>query len=109
MAIFQLPLAQDVPWFDFVITLSNVRYGMEARYNTRSERWHLDINDALQNPLVTGVPMLTGRSLCGQYTGSGLPPGDLVVIDTTNKGQPATLRSFLSTHVLLYIEPGTAL
>ncbi|RZL29678.1 MAG: hypothetical protein EOP64_00300 [Sphingomonas sp.] len=107
MAVIKLPLDQALPWYNFSIVLSGTRYGIEVRYNTRDARWRLSLYDAGGAAILLGLPMLTGRSITDQYRTYPVPPGVLAVIDTTGNDTPATLGSFLTTHALVYAEPGT--
>ncbi|WP_322090013.1 phage baseplate plug family protein [Burkholderia cenocepacia] len=52
----------------FRITLSGIDYQMKVQYRDAGETgWILDVADASGNPLVSGIPLVTGTDLLGQY------------------------------------------
>lgn len=105
MRYYRVPLDEQEPWYDFRVTLSGVRYIFELAFNNRMRRWILSIMDAAQNPILMGIPLLSGRDLTAQYPTLRLPPGSLAVYDTSGKALQAELASFLLDHVLVYADP----
>lgn len=57
----------------FQIILSGLQYVLNFRWNKFSAAWILDVDDANENPLVAGVPVITGADLLAQleYLGIG--------------------------------------
>jgi hypothetical protein len=53
------------------------------------------------------MPLLVSRDLLAPYRTYNVPSGYLVVIDNTGANNEPTLDSFLTTHTLYYLEPGT--
>lgn len=52
----------------FTVTLSGTDYRLTVQYRKAGgARWVLDIADASDNPLVSGIPLVTGMDLLGQY------------------------------------------
>lgn len=100
----QIP-AQNLPDYDFNVTLTGVRYNLHVRYNLRMDRWLLDIADAAGNLVVAGIVLLIQRSLTGQYTTLALPPGPLLAADLSGQNLQPTEASFLTDHALIYGEP----
>jgi hypothetical protein len=103
--LIQLPMAQNLPSFTFTTTLSSVAYTFNAYFNTRAERWMLDILDVTLTPILVGLPLLIDRDLLAQYATLPLPPGGLFVIDESGKQAQPNAGSFLIDHTLLYLEP----
>ncbi len=97
-----LPARNDLPWYRFKITLDDVIYTLKIRYNTRMQRWILDIADGSNVDLVTGLPILLERNIAGQYVFSGLPESVFFCTDDTNQGSQPTRLSFGVTHTLWY-------
>jgi len=51
-----------------VVSLSGVSYTFTLQYrNTTMGGWVLDIGDANNNPLIQGIPLVTGANLLAQY------------------------------------------
>jgi len=103
--LIQLPMAQNLPSFSFTSTLSGVAYTFNANYNTRADRWMLDILDVTLTPILMGIPLLIDRDLLAQYPTLPLPPGGLFVVDESGKQAQPGMGSFLINHNLLYLEP----
>ena len=104
MTIYQIPM-QGTPWFSFSTDLSKITYHMECRYNTRMDRWILNIADAQGETIINGIPMLVNRSLTGQYPALPLPPGTLYVQDLSGNNAQPGLAAFITDHVFLYADP----
>lgn len=101
-----MPLGNDVPWYDFTIGLSGVQYQLTIRFNSRMERWLMDIASAGGTPLLSSVPLLIGRNLIGRFAANAaLPVGMFFVLDNTNSGAEPTRNSFGTTHTLWYQDP----
>lgn len=107
MSILVVPLTQDLPWYTFTTSLDGISYTLEVQYNVRSERWYMSIADAIGTPVVSGIPLLINRDLLAPYRTYDVPAGGMVVIDNTGADAEPTLDSFLTTHALYYVEPGT--
>lgn len=75
MSISQIPLVVGTPQ-TFRITLSQVAYQLTLKYrNNMQAGWVLDIDDSLGNPLVYGIPLVTGCNLLAQYQYLGFGGG----------------------------------
>ena len=105
MTFYQLPLNNTYPWYTFQITLSGVVYSLVIRYNNRSNRYMMDINDPSGNQILSGVVLLINRNLTGQYTTLSLPPGIFFVTDETSQGIQPTQYSFGISNSLWYEDP----
>ena len=81
MALIQLPLRSDVPAFTFQTDLDGTTYSFKFRYNSRMDRWAFDILTANDEPIVSGVLVLTGTLLLERFTDERLPLGDMFVLN----------------------------
>lgn len=64
---FKIPLAFGTPQ-RFTITLGQVEYQFTLKYaNVADGGWILDIADSIGNPIVQGIPLVTGADLLAQY------------------------------------------
>lgn len=77
---------------------------MHLRYNGRMQRWIMDLNDAADEPILSGVPVIILRDLTGQYTTLQLPDGTFFATDDTNQDVQATLLSFGTDHTLYFVD-----
>jgi hypothetical protein len=103
--LFTVPVGNQLPWYKFRISLSGVLFTLHMRYNTRMTRWILDVNDASDNPIISGIPVLIERNLVGQYATLAIPEGILFASDDTGNGQQPTLYSFGLDHSMWYEDP----
>jgi len=62
---YEIPLSPQPQKFQ--ITLANTAYAMTVTWNVVNASWMIDIADASGNPILTGVPMVTGADLLEQY------------------------------------------
>jgi hypothetical protein len=51
----------------FSIALSGVTYGFTVSWNVQNSSWIIDISDASGNPILSGIPMVTGVDLLEFY------------------------------------------
>ena len=103
MAIVGIPVTNQVPNYRFQIDLESVQYYLEFRFNTRLDRWVMDIEDKDKNTLIQGVPILINLNLLAQYVIEGLPPGVFMAINETGTQQEATRNTFGVDVKLIYI------
>lgn len=67
MAVFEIPLNKGQPQ-TLSIALGGVKYRLTFRYVSISEGgWVLDIAAATGEPLVLGIPLVTGADLLAQF------------------------------------------
>lgn len=66
MNYYEIPLSADPQ--QFTIRLSGVDYVMRLYYaNTDEGGWTLDFYNANNQPIVCGIPLITGANLLEQY------------------------------------------
>lgn len=65
MQTFEIPLTAQPQSFN--ITLVGVEYQFELAWRDSASSWFLDIADVSGNPLLSGVPLVTGVNLLAQY------------------------------------------
>lgn len=99
-----IPLGNTLPWYKFRINLSGTTYTLHFRFNSRSQRWIMDVNDSSDNPIVQGIPVLINRDLFGQYDTLPLPDGVMFAVDNTGNDTQPTQYSFGLDHTLYYID-----
>ncbi|GLQ96481.1 phage baseplate plug family protein [Dyella mobilis] len=62
---FEIPLAGVSTTFQ--TTILNVVYTLTLQWRNAAGLWFLDIADASANPIVSGLPLVTGADLLEQY------------------------------------------
>jgi hypothetical protein len=88
----RVPLLVGIPQV-FSITLGSVTYKLTLVYrNDPAGGWVIDIDDSAGNPILHGVPMVTGANLLAQHKHLGFN-GGLYVQSTSS---PNAVPSFAS-------------
>ncbi len=85
----------------FKITLAGVDYFLTVKYqNTDQSGWFLDIYDSQNNPLVCGIPLVTGCNLLEQYAHFGF--GGRLWVQTDHDPDAVPTFKNLGTEANLY-------
>jgi hypothetical protein len=66
MAIVEIPFSASRPQV-FRVTLGGIPYQIKLAWNDPAQCWVIDIYDTIGNPLVRGIPLITGTDLVGQF------------------------------------------
>jgi hypothetical protein len=66
---YEIPLQPQAQ--SFRIQIAGVTYGMTVTWNNFNASWILDIVDVNNDPLVSGIPLITGTDLLAQYAYMG--------------------------------------
>lgn len=74
---------KDLSSYLISIQLDGSTYGFSFNWNIRDESWTMIVKDSLGNNLLSQKLVLS-YPLFQQYIGIGLPPGELMAVDTTN-------------------------
>jgi len=99
-----IPAKNDLPWYKFKIALSGIIYTCRFRFNTRMNRWMIDLCDSAENEIINGLPLLISRNITGQFVIAGLPTGVIFVTDDTGQDQQPTRYSFNQDKTLFYVD-----
>ena len=103
MAIFSIPLIAAPQ--TFTITLVGVTYTMSLAYqNVDQGGWTLSIADANGNPIITGIPLVTGADLLAQYAYLGIG-GSLYVQTSSDPDAVPTFAGLGTSSLLLFVTP----
>jgi hypothetical protein len=66
--IYVLTIPQPGTPQSFVVSLGGIKYTFTVRYRNLAEAgWILDIGDSGNNPIINGIPLVTGANLLAQY------------------------------------------
>lgn len=85
----------------FKITLAGIDYFLTVKYqNIDQGGWFLDIYDANNNPLVCGIPFVTGCNLLEQYAHLGF--GGRLWVQTDHDPDAVPTFNNLGTEANLY-------
>lgn len=85
----------------FSITLGSETYKINLVWNNIGQVWIMDLNDASNNPIVNGIPLVTGIGLLRQYGYLGFE-GDMFVQSNNNPDALPTFSGLGITSNLYY-------
>lgn len=100
---YEIPLSAQPQQFS--IALAGVTYRITVQWRDPSPGWCIDIADAAGNPLVTGIPLVTGANLLEQYAYLGVGGGLYVQTDNDPDALPTFGNLGASSH--LYFVPSS--
>ncbi len=99
---FEIP-TQPTPQ-RFTITLAGVDYRITQRWNTFSSCWVIDIADAGDTPIVSGIPLVTGADLLESFAYLDIG-GQLIVQTDHDTDAVPTFDNLGSTGHLYFVTP----
>jgi hypothetical protein len=101
-----VPVDAGTPHYSESVALGASVYVLTFRYNSRMDRWIMDIADSNANTLLTGMPVLSMASVLRTLKGSvpGLPKGLLFAADLSGAGADPQLATFGAGCPLFYWE-----
>lgn len=91
MAQLSIPM-QSYSEFSEAITLDGNLYNLHFYWNNRGSFWTMDISDANNNPLISGIRLIIGFPMTLQNAEESIPPGQFIIVDPNVSAQ--------------YVEPG---
>jgi hypothetical protein len=111
MRVQVIPLyAEATPRWTAKADLGGRRFQLYFSWNTRLEGWSMTIMDADGKVLIGGLRLVPGCLMLKKYKASvsGLPPGDLMLVDREDRPDTAVAgRNNMGTRFLLvYISEG---
>ena len=71
MSVFLIPFVPAQPQ-SFQISLNSIVYILKVRWCDPAQCWILDLLDVSDNPILQGIPLITGTDLLSQYGYLGL-------------------------------------
>lgn len=103
--MIQIPLRNDLDYYEFTIALGGVDYNFTFDWNDRLERWCFDISDATGSPIVQGVDVIVNWLVLGRFRDSRLPKGDLIFGNQDGTDTDPGLSDLGGNCQLYYVEP----
>lgn len=98
--VFEIPLSARSQRCK--VTLLNVVYNLAIQWRASAAQWVLDMSDASGNPVIQGLPLVTGADLLGQHKHLGIG-GALVVMLDSGAGDSVTFDNLGSSAHLRFV------
>lgn len=100
---YEIPLSGSPETFN--IALAGTTYGFTVRWNVPNASWIIDISDASGNPIVSGIPMVTGADLLEQYAYLGLNFALIAQTDNAPDAVPTFANLGTTGHLFAITDP----
>ena len=97
----QIPLLPSEFNYRFEMSLLDIEYIFEVRWNGRDGTWYLSIFDIDENPLAQGMRIVLGAALGRRIASDDFPDGVFIVSDLTGSGEEASFDD-LGTRVVVH-------
>ncbi len=105
MPTFVLPTRQDDGNYRQRIVLDGQGFRFRFTYNSRGERWFMDLLDEAGNQLRSGIALLSGHDLLRQHSDfSARPPGVMLVLDPTGQDRDPKISDLGVNQLLMYVD-----
>ena len=103
METFQIKIPRGIPSFRQSTEIDGTIYQLSFIYNNLSDLWVMNIADAEENPIASGIPLLLGMPLTLQTKNRpGMPRGEFILVDETGQNRPPTFNN-LDNISLVYL------
>lgn len=94
----------SLPRFPQTVELDGQQYLFRFDWNTRTSSWTMDISQPDGTALISGTRLVGDWSPIQHRVSEDLPPGRLMLLDTTGDGDDPTRDSLGVNHKLFYFE-----
>ena len=88
MATLQIPVNGNLASQVMTIALDGVRYKLKFYFSFRQDIWFLDLQTDNQTDLLLGIKIVPEWGLISRFKITGLPPGDIIAIDSSELQLP---------------------
>lgn len=107
MAYLECPTRNDLPSYDYIISLDGVNYTLTYTFNIRMGKWFLSLGDQVGNVLVSQVPVVATWPLFDRFKDLTIPPGTVFAYDSSNTNTDPGRFDLGDRVRILYAESGT--
>ena len=98
----EIPLSPNPQYFQISIGNTNYNYNLNLWWNNITGCWVLDIADEESNPILYGIPLVTGADLLEQYDYLGFG-GQLIAQTDFDITAPPTFSNLGDTGHLYFV------
>lgn len=86
--ILEIPIDSEDPSFTIRTSLEGINLILRFDWNDRLSQWFISFFDEVENPLVYRVPLHIDHEILFRFEINGLPPGLMILYDTSDKRKP---------------------
>lgn len=106
MSVVLIDVLPGVPDQDLTVQLDELSFDLRLLWNARAGRWTLDLSDG-EGALFRGHVLSEGWPVLRRYQHHRAPLGELLVLDSTGRGEEPGLEDLGARHLLCYVEAST--
>lgn len=107
MSYINIPIDSQAASLEFTQDLEGVTYLFQFQWNQRMEVWIMNLMTEDRIDIVSGVPLLLGVALTARFADSRLPPGQFLLVDTSETNRKPERTEMGERVQLVYIESET--
>jgi hypothetical protein len=106
--VVEVPVFPQLGAFEERVVLDGTPYALSGRFNTRMQRWVLDVRAEDGSDIVLGLPLVADWNLADPFKGRipGLWSGELYTLDLTGRRRAADADNLGKDVKLLYMQAG---
>lgn len=93
----------DIACFEQEVVLDGVPYLIRMDYNVKFAFWSLTVKSRDEVTLLAGQKLVLGYDLFAHHPDRGLPPGQLFVVDTSEKILKIDRDNLINDLALVYV------
>lgn len=101
VATYEIPLSANNQTLSVV--MNGVTYNLRVIWNTVEMAWVLDIYDVNNNPILTAIPLVSGRDLLEQYDYLGIGGGLVAYVDNDPNDSPSFTNLGTTGHLIFCV------
>lgn len=98
----RLPIDSTNPIYRVGVTINDIPYLFDVRWNARDSAWYFDLLDVSENPISLGIKIVLGTALGWRSADPRFPSGGIFAEDLSGAGRDATFDDLGSRVVLYY-------
>lgn len=109
MSVYTIDILNAAEWGSFYFTsdLDGENYEFRFKYNSREERWYLDLLDNEGNVVRAGMKVVVNWPVLLRMMELNRPPGEILFINTQDRAEDPGLDELGVDAVLTYVEEGS--
>lgn len=101
--VYEIPINQDNGNQEFDVVLGAKMFKLVLLYNSRLDRWVMNIKETDGTDIITGILLVTGIDLISQYATADKPQGKLCCYSSDDPTYDPDYETLGKTNILYFI------
>jgi len=98
-----IPIDNDLTSQEIEVVLDGTPFNINLTYNARFDFWTMNFLNLEDESLVAGIKLVLDFPLLEQWVDKGLPPGEIIAVDTTGNETEINRDNLGETVELVYL------